>query len=976
MNGSHHELPRLYNVRIFRTNIEYLEKFYPEINIDDVLAFTGVTRSEIDDDGYWCTQEQVDRYHKKIVHLTKNPNITRETGRYVLSSRAYSTLRQFIFGFISPSMAYSLLPKIHAKVSKGATIKVNNLGPSKVEVIAKPAPNVSEKPYQCLNRLGQFEALSAILAGNYATVEHPQCFHQGDDECQYIISWVEPLFLKIRRWRNYFLLYGIIMCLILSFFLSLPDDLLLLFAFLLLIISLTNVAIQFESKVYKMQVSDQARTAERLMHESNIRRNEAILVQEIGQAISSIQHIDTFLSTIMSTIEHRLEFDRGMVLLANNEKTRLIYKAGFGFTQEQEDIFIQNYLHLDRPESKGPFVMAFRSKKPYFVEDISKVADELSERSQGLLQLSGTNSFICVPIIFEGEPLGVLSVDRANTSSPLKQSDLDTLMGIAPQIAISLNNARIYEMLQESKQEYHNLVEGANSIILRLDTRGIITFANKYAMDFYGYSRSEMIGRNVAGLIVPEKDNKGRDFHVQMEKYLKNPERYITLEAEHLLKDGKSVWVSWSNKAIRNKDGYITEILSVGNDITSRKQAEEEKRQLEDQLVRAQKMEAIGALAGGVAHDLNNILSGITSYPELLLMEIPEGSPMRKAVLTIKKSGDKAAAIVQDLLTLARRGVNISNVVDLNTIARDYFESPEFSKLQEYHPHTNFEIRLEDELKYILGSEIHLGKTLMNLVSNAAEAMSNGGTVTVSTGNKYLEKPLKGYDMVSQGEYVVLTVADTGIGISEDDLKKIFEPFFSKKTMGRSGTGLGMTVVWSTVKDHKGYIDVESEEGRGTRFNLYFPVTRHILKEKNAKGSIQDYSGTEHILVVDDAEQQRDITKNVLMKLGYKVDIAMSGEDAVEFIKLYAVDLVILDMIMNPGIDGLETYKRMLAVRGLQKAIVVSGFSETDSVREALKLGVGAYIRKPYALSDLAKAVRSELDKTKDTLPCPPVSIP
>ena len=416
--------------------------------------------------------------------------------------------------------------------------------------------------------------------------------------------------------------------------------------------------------------------------------------------------------------------------------------------------------------------------------------------------------------------------------------------------------------------------------------------------------------------------------------------------------------------------------LCVGSDITSRKKAEEEKRLLEDQLVRSQKMEAIGALAGGVAHDLNNILSGITSYPELLLMEIPEGSPMRKAVLTIKKSGDKAAAIVQDLLTLARRGVNISNVVDLNTIARDYFESPEFSKLQEYHPHTNFEIRLEDELKYILGSEIHLGKTLMNLVSNAAEAMSNGGTVTVSTGNKYLEKPLKGYDMVSQGEYVVLTVADTGIGISEDDLKKIFEPFFSKKTMGRSGTGLGMTVVWSTVKDHKGYIDVESEEGRGTRFNLYFPVTRHILKEKNAKGSIQDYSGTEHILVVDDAEQQRDITKNVLMKLGYKVDIAMSGEDAVEFIKLYAVDLVILDMIMNPGIDGLETYKRMLAVRGLQKAIVVSGFSETDSVREALKLGVGAYIRKPYALSDLAKAVRSELDKTKDTLPCPPVSIP
>jgi two-component system, cell cycle sensor histidine kinase and response regulator CckA len=207
-------------------------------------------------------------------------------------------------------------------------------------------------------------------------------------------------------------------------------------------------------------------------------------------------------------------------------------------------------------------------------------------------------------------------------------------------------------------------------------------------------------------------------------------------------------------------------------------------------------------------------------------------------------------------------------------------------------------------------------------------------------------------------------VADTGVGISEDDMKRIFEPFFSKKVMGRSGTGLGMTVVWSTVKDHNGYIDVESKEGEGTRFDLYFPITRHIIKDNITKGSIEDYSGTEHILVVDDAEEQRYITKNLLKKLGYQVDVAKSGEEAVEIINNFAMDLIILDMIMDPGIDGLETYKKILAVRGRQKAIVVSGFSETERVRETLKLGVGAYIRKPYTLSDLAKAVRSELDKT------------
>jgi len=206
-------------------------------------------------------------------------------------------------------------------------------------------------------------------------------------------------------------------------------------------------------------------------------------------------------------------------------------------------------------------------------------------------------------------------------------------------------------------------------------------------------------------------------------------------------------------------------------------------------------------------------------------------------------------------------------------------------------------------------------------------------------------------------------VADTGVGISENDMRSIFEPFFSKKIMGRSGTGLGMTVVWSTVKDHNGYIDVESQVGKGTRFDLYFPITRHIIKENITKGSILDYPGTEHILVVDDAEEQREITKNLLKKLGYQVDVARSGEEAVEIVKQHAKDLVILDMIMDSGIDGLETYKRILAVSDRQKAIIVSGFSETERVREALKLGVGGYIRKPYALGDLARAVRTELDR-------------
>jgi PAS domain S-box-containing protein len=976
MNDAGQQDNHLYHIKIIKTYLEYVRKNYPELKIENILDYSGITESQLDDDGYWFTQKQADRFHEIIDRQTKHVNIARDVGRYNATSSSYGTIRQYFYGFIEPLTAYELLAKIGSKLTKGTQIKINRITSNKVEAVFNLNPGVHEKPYQCQNRLGSMEALAMPFTGEYATVEHHECIHKGANCCRYIISWNEPSHLKLKRIRNYLLLLSTIVTAVSSFFLILTHTADIGLTLLSIILGFSSYIGIKEKQDLRRKIEHQGKVAEQLMAESNRRYSNAELIQELGQAISSVLDIDELLSIAMVTLKKHLDYDRGMILLADHKIKRLQIKAGYGYTPDQFESLRNTELHLDNPGSKGPFVMAFRQKKPFLVNDVNEIIDNLSQRSKDLVRTSGARSFICVPIVYEDEPLGVLSLDNTKAMGPPKQSDLNLLMGIAPQIAISIHNARTFEMMQASEEKYRVLVESANSIILRINTKGEVTFVNRFAKEFYGYDEAEMLGRNILGLIVPENDLKGRDLSSAMKVFLSSPEAYDTMESENILKNTERVWINWSSKAIYNKEGNLSEILCVGYDTTARKKAEHEKRQLETQLIRAQKMEAIGSLAGGVAHDLNNILSGITSYPELLLMEIPEGSPMRKAVQTIKKSGDKAAAMVQDLLTLARRGVNVSNVVDLNTILRDYFESPEFSKLQEYHPHVNFDIRLDDELKYILGSEVHLGKTLMNLVSNAAEAMHKGGTVFVSTGNKYLDKPLKGYDTVSQGEYAVLSVADNGIGISEDDLRRIFEPFFSKKVMGRSGTGLGMTVVWSTVKDHNGYIDVESKEGEGTRFDLYFPVTRHIIKEKAAKGSIQDYSGTEHILVVDDAEEQREINKNVLKKIGYNVDVVKSGEDAVEFIKLNEVDLVILDMIMDPGIDGLETYKRMLAVRGIQKAIVVSGFSETDMVREALKLGVGAYIRKPYALSDLVRAVRSELDKTKDTLPYPTVSIP
>jgi len=427
---------------------------------------------------------------------------------------------------------------------------------------------------------------------------------------------------------------------------------------------------------------------------------------------------------------------------------------------------------------------------------------------------------------------------------------------------------------------------------------------------------------------------------------------------------------------VRCKDGqdkiihFLSVVLNDGKhfvtyeDITSQAMAEAEQQRLQAQLQQAQKMEAIGTLAGGVAHDLNNILSGLVSYPELLLMDLPEDSPLKNPILTIKKSGEKAAAIVQDMLTLARRGVAVTEVVNLNNIITEYLKSPEHKRLSLYHPNVQVETDLETNLLNISGSPVHLSKTIMNLVSNAAEAMPHGGSISISAKNQYIAKPIRGYDDVAEGDYVVFSISDTGIGISPEDMERIFEPFYTKKVMGRSGTGLGMAVVWGTIKDHKGYIDVQSTEGKGTTCRLYFPVAREEAVKGKSSISIEEYMGKEEaILIVNDVKEQREIASRMLKKLGYTVTVVSSGEEAVAYLKEHTVDLILLDMIMAPGIDGLETYKRILELHPRQKAIIASGFSETDRMKKAQRLGAGTYVKKPYVLEKIGIAVRDELDQ-------------
>ncbi len=392
-----------------------------------------------------------------------------------------------------------------------------------------------------------------------------------------------------------------------------------------------------------------------------------------------------------------------------------------------------------------------------------------------------------------------------------------------------------------------------------------------------------------------------------------------------------------------------------------------DKKRLQDQLLRAQKMEAIGLMAGGIAHDLNNILSGIVTYPDLILMDLEEDSPFRKPIETMQESGIRAAAVVSDLMTIAKGVASRKDALNLNALIKEYLRSVEHRKLIKNHPFVTFKTFIDPDIMNINGSKTHLLKALMNLAANASEAIKGEGTITVTTMNRYLDHPLKGYQDVNMGEYVELTVSDDGTGISPEDLERIFEPFYTKKILGRPGTGLGLSVVWNAVQDHNGYITVTSSE-EGTHFKLYFPITRNKVISETEAFCIENYRGDgERVLIVDDEDRQRQIACDLLSKLGYHAEAVPGGYEAVEYIKKQPVDLIVLDMVMPKGINGRETYEAVIKICPGQKAIIASGFAETQEVEEAKRIGVGNYIKKPYTLQKLAAAVKEELSKKKSS---------
>ncbi len=528
-----------------------------------------------------------------------------------------------------------------------------------------------------------------------------------------------------------------------------------------------------------------------------------------------------------------------------------------------------------------------------------------------------------------------------------KPVDHELLFGT---IKKAIKHGRLEKALRASEERLKTLAEASWEGII-LHENGVLLDANKQFFDMFGYREEELLGQPILKKIVSPL------FLPEVKTRITN-DLIGYHESLALKKDGTEFPIETACRRMEYQ-GRTVRVCSI-RDISSRVNAAQEKFELQRQLTINKKMETLGLMAGSVAHDLNNILSGIVTLPELLLMQMGSDHEHSKSIQTIEKAGREAASVVADLITVARGATVKKHVCNLNELVENYVVASREKKDPRLN---NIDVSFccAPGSLNIYCSRMHINKVLMNLIGNAAEEIEGHGTIVVSVRNVIIEEPFLGYEPIEAGEYVVLGVMDDGPGISQNNIQKIFEPFYSKKVMGRSGTGLGLTIVWNTVHDHDGFLDLKSNKN-GTTFNLYFPRTKDAIREKTEILSIEKYRGNgEKILVVDDQEKQQEITSNLLNSLGYKTDTVGSGEEAISYVRMKYVDLVVLDMIMGDGINGRETYKEILKINSSQSAIIVSGFAEDEEVKRTLLLGAKQFVKKPYSLAQLAMAVKGAL---------------
>jgi PAS domain S-box-containing protein len=504
----------------------------------------------------------------------------------------------------------------------------------------------------------------------------------------------------------------------------------------------------------------------------------------------------------------------------------------------------------------------------------------------------------------------------------------------------------IEKALQESKEKYSTVLEAIPDPIVVYDIEGKVTYFNPAFKHVFGWTMEERLGKKM-DLFVPEK--AWPETKMMIEKVLAG-DTFTNIETSRHNKKGEIIPVSVSGATFKDRDGN-----SLGSVINLRDISE--KKKLEDQLQQAHKMEAMGTLAGGIAHDFNNLLMGIQGRTSLMLMDSDTAPSYFEHLKGIEDYVKNAADLTKQLLGFARGGKYEVKPAELNGLIKK--QNQMFGRTRK---EINIQEKFERNLWTVEVDRTQVKQVLLNIYVNAWQAMPGGGDLYIQTENTIIDESYSKPYQVEPGRYVKISITDSGVGMDEATKERIFDPFFTTKDMGR-GTGLGLASAYGIIKNHNGFVNVYSEKGEGTTFNIYFPASaKEAVKEKKIDEELM--RGSETILLVDDEDMIIEVGQGIIENLGYEVLIANSGEAAIEIYKKNSdrIDMVILDMIM-PGIGGGETYDKLKEINPDIKALLSSGYSINGQATEIMEQGCNGFIQKPFNIGKLSKKIRGILDK-------------
>ena len=526
-------------------------------------------------------------------------------------------------------------------------------------------------------------------------------------------------------------------------------------------------------------------------------------------------------------------------------------------------------------------------------------------------------------------------------------------------------------LLREREKVTQEYLDVARVMIVALDSEGVIALMNPKGCELLGLSEKDVLGKNWFETFIPERirENVKKGFDELMGGEADGMDQY---ENEIVTGSGEERLIAWNNYVVRDETGRVVSVLSSGTDITDRKEAEEREASLHEQLSRAERMKSIGVLAGGVAHDLNNILGPMVALPGLIEEDMDsavQGDALAKqeigeSLSVMKLSAGRASDVVRDLVALSRRGHYDRVSTDLAEMSCLTSDSECIRGLKEAYPDVSIQLNRASSELPVLASENHISRVVDNVIRNAVESIVGKGKVSIEMSAKHLREAHSGYTIIPPGHYAIIEVTDTGNGMEKEHLSRIFEPFYTKKRKTeRSGSGLGLSVVHGIMEDHDGYIDVVSDVGVGTTFVLYLPIASADERVAEKADDTPLIRGTERVLVVDDEPGQRFLATKSLRRLGYTVDVAEEGRSAVrlfadakEHKQAAPYDVIILDMVMDPDFDGLDTLKEVRELYPEQKVLIASGHAENDRASAALALGA-EWLAKPYSVRSIARAI-------------------